>query len=296
MTRFFFGLLLVFALSACGGMPATTAAPAGDSGEEAFGSTLTPAAEMESEAELEGQQEIVDRMKALCCESGWIQHLYAAENEMDTSGERGQEMATGAVFLEKLETAGERFDVNRYFEVLTHLEPEQGYELDYAYFAAGGDGFSIVFAKPIADQDEGQLPDNVKIENGDYLNQIRVDGSPEGYFELVLLSIMGEQFYQAWHAEYNDWEVVASPERLQEIVEMLDEVYRSLEDEQKKAVRQLDVTTRVKFDGDKVYVRVLVFSKWGGFYERIYTVERDFPHRMTFEKSELVPYDCGIMF
>jgi hypothetical protein len=107
---------------------------------------------------------------------------------------------------------------------------------------------------------------------------------------------MGEQFYLAWHAEYNDREVVSSPYRLKEIIERLNEEYIPLTKEQQEDVLQLDVTPRVKFVGDKALVRVVVFTKWGGFYERIYTIDRNFPHKMVDEDVQLIPYMCGVVF
>ena len=128
------------------------------------------------------------------------------------------------------------------------------------------------------------------------MHYLQVDGTAEGYYELALLSVMGGQFYLAWHFQYNDWEVVSSRERLEAIIEWLNEKYRPLTEEQVEAVLQLDATPRVKFERNKVRVRVLVFTKWGGFYERVYTIERNFPHQVIDYEIELIPYNCGKMF
>jgi len=208
----------------------------------------------------------------------------------------GEEFDIGAEFLESLETAGERFDANEYFTVLTHLALEDGYVLDYVYFAPGGDGLPRLYAKG---KDEPTFAnyseyEEARVEN--YLRHIQVDGTAEGYYELAVLSIMGEQFYLSWHAEYNDWEVVSSRERLAAIIEWVNEKYPPLTEEQVESALQLDVTPRVKFEGDKVRVRILVFTKWGGFYERIYTIDRNFPHHMIDDDIQLIPYNCGIVF
>jgi len=241
-------------------------------------------------------QDVVDKMRALCCEDGWWDHLSAAENKFDEVKNNGEEFDIGAAFLENLEAAGERFDVNSYFTVLTHLAPEDGYVLDYVYFGPGGDGAPYLYARrgdepPVANYSEYQ-----KAGIEDYSTHILVDGTAEGYFELAVLSIMAGQFYLAWHFEYNDWEVVSSQERLGEIIEALDEKYTPLTAEQEDAALQLDLVPSVMFAGDKVKVRVLMFTKWGGFYERVYTIDRHFPHRMVDEDTQLIPYNCGIMF
>ena len=107
---------------------------------------------------------------------------------------------------------------------------------------------------------------------------------------------MGTQFYLYWHAAYHDREVVSSRERLEGIIERLNEDYIPLTEEQVAAVLQLDVTPRVTFKGNKVLVQILVFTKFGGFYEREYTIDRNFPHHMNYDEVQLVPYNPGIIF
>ena len=242
-------------------------------------------------------QDVVNKMRALCCEDGWWKHLSEAEYKSHEARRSGEEFDTGAFFLESLETAGERFDANEYFTVLTHLAPEDGYVLDYVYFApGGGDGAPYLYARREGEPAFANYSayQSAGVEN--YLSHIQVDGTAEGYYELSVLSIMGGQFYLAWHFEYNDWEVVSSRERLEEIIDWLNENYRPLTEEQVDAALQLDVTPRVKFKGDKVRVQILVFTKWGGFYERVYTIDRNFPHQMIDDEIELIPYNCGKMF
>jgi hypothetical protein len=107
---------------------------------------------------------------------------------------------------------------------------------------------------------------------------------------------MGEQFYLGWHFAYDDWEVVSSQERLDEIIELMNEGKSPLTDEQVEAVLKLDVTPRVKFEGDKVRVWILLFTKYGGFYEREFTIKRDFPHLMNEEDNQLISYNSGDVY
>ena len=81
---------------------------------------------------------MVNKMEALCCEDGWWKHLSEAQYKSDETRRNGEEFDTGAAYLESLEAAGERFDANEYFTVLTHLALEDGYVLDYVYCAPGG--------------------------------------------------------------------------------------------------------------------------------------------------------------
>jgi len=241
-------------------------------------------------------QEVVNKVKALCCEDGGWDHLFAAEHQFNEAKSNGEEFDTGAAFIEGLEAKGERFDPNEYFMVLSHLEPEDGYMLDYVYFAPGGDGLPYMYARREGEPPYATYSEYETAEVEDYLNHIQVDDTAEGFFELAVLSIMGEQFYLSWHAEYNDREVVSSRERLEEIIDWLNEEYAPLTEEQVEAVMNLDVAPKVKFESDKVRVRVLVFIKWGGFFERIFTMDRKFPHMIIEEDIQLVPYNCGVMF
>jgi len=239
-------------------------------------------------------QDVVNKMRALCCEDSWWKRLSEAGYKSDEARRNGDEFDTGAAFLESLEAAGERFDANEYFTVLTHLALEDGYVLDYVYFApGGGDGAPYLYARPEGEPAFANYSEYESNGVDDYLSHIQVDGTAEGYYELALLSIMGGQFYLAWHFAYNDWEVVSSQERLEGIIEWLNEESTPLTDEQVEAALQLDVTPSVKIEGDKVRVWILVFTEWGGFYERVYTIDRDFPHQMIEDEIELVPYNCG---
>jgi hypothetical protein len=280
-----------------GSTPLPTQEPAPTSAQEPVSTpTLTPGPRQSDGVTLTDTQEVVDKMKALCCEDGWWNRLSEAEHKFREAEENGEELDTGAVFLESLEAAGERFDANEYFSVLTHLAPEDGYVLDYVYFAPGGDGAPYLYARRGDEPGFATYSAYQEASAESYLSHIQVDGTAEGYYELAVLSIMGGQFYLAWHFGYNDWEVVGSQERVEEIIEMLNEEYSPLTKEQVEGALQLDVTPSVTFEGNKVRVQVLVFTKWGGFYERVFTIDRDFPHQMFDNDIELIPYDCGMMY
>jgi len=255
----------------------------------------TTATPMGGEIILTDTQEVVDNVRALCCEDGWWEHLSDAEYQYSEANDNGEEIDIGAAFLEILEASGKRFDVNKYFNVLTHLAPEDGYLMDYVYFAPGGDGFPQIYTRPESEPSFENYSEYQEYGIEDYLGHIQTDGTAEGFFELAVLNILGEQFYLAWHAEYNDWDVIISQEKMETIIELMDQKYIPLTKEQEKAALKLDLASRVNFVGDKVQVRILVFTKWGGFYERLYTINQDFPHQFIFEDIELIPYNCGIL-
>jgi hypothetical protein len=109
------------------------------------------------------------------------------------------------------------FDVNRYFSVFDHLSIQPGYTLDYVYLRDFGGAKPVVYAREInadpydsyeafvrANHSEIQGSHEKIKHAADYLRHIQIDDTPQGYFQFVVLSIMGDQFYLRWHANYND--------------------------------------------------------------------------------------------
>jgi hypothetical protein len=121
-----------------------------------------------------------------------------------------------------------------------------------------------------------------------------VDGTAEGYFELVVLSIVANQFYLYWHALYNDKKVVCDREAVEAVIE---ELSTNMSTEVKREALGLDFEPRVEFEDEVVRVRVVTFTKWGGFFQEEYTISRSFPHLiLEHEEEQLVPYNCGVVF
>ena len=200
---------------------------------------------------------------------------------------------------------GEEFDVNEYFTVLTHLSPEPGYVLDYVYYYDFMGGEPIIYARQEQDEPYATVAEYSEAlgesafgeARHNYLEHIEIDGSAEGFFEYVVLMIQGGQFYLAWHANYNDITLVCDPEAVERVIEAANDFGIPPTSGQVREALRLDLEPQVEFEEDTVRVRVVTFSKWGGFYENTFTISRDFPHRLLdYEGEELVPYDCGVMF
>lgn len=192
---------------------------------------------------------------------------------------------------------GREFNANRYFSVLDRLSMPPGYVLDYVYFSCSSGGEPIVYARR-KDQSPYRTYSEYEAAGGEFalpesqygfVVNVRVDGSAEGYFQFVVLRVMGSQFYLDWHAAYNDDRIICDRAKLEELHLMDEDVGVQAQD--------LDFQPSVAFREDCVLVRVVVFTNWGGFLQRSYTIHRDFPHRILEEETEtLVPYDCGLHF
>jgi len=212
------------------------------------------------------------------------------------------------LMTEDAEKAEGDFDVSLYFTVLDQLSMGRGRVLDYVYDYAEIGGAPVLYARkatatPYRNYSEYLAADAAaeptKREDY-YLQYVATDRSPEGFFQLALLLVQGEQFYQFWHANYNDDRIVSDLEDARKSA--VDLTGWIGEDESTveallAEVAEIDLTPVVSMNGDLVKVEVVVFTKWGGFIRKSIAMEREFPHLVLWEKFEvLAPYDCGIMF
>ena len=102
---------------------------------------------------------------------------------------------------------------------------------------------------------------------------------------------MGGQFHLWWHANYNDLRVICDRNELDT------PYYERLPDKILQAAKSLDFNPRVSFVGDSVEVTLIAFTKWGGFLQKCFIFNRNFPHRITSENEKiLIEYNCGIWF
>jgi len=97
----------------------------------------------------------------------------------------------------------EAFDVHRYFGVLTHLSPEEGVLLHYVYVFPETAGFPQLYGRPAGQppfhteadyvEDRGEV--TVESYFG-FTDHVVVDGTAQGFVELVVLRIMGPRFHE----------------------------------------------------------------------------------------------------
>ena len=197
---------------------------------------------------------------------------------------------------------GDEFDPNRYFVAFTHLTMQDGYVLDYVYHQDGMGGYPLLYAR-LADQPpyatEADYLAAVS-DPPDYMSSVVPQDSPEGYFEYAAFAILANQFYLDWHANYNDWQVLCGEDDIEAIIQELDEkdsFGTPLTASQKRQARNIKAPQpSVALTDDTATVKLLVFTKWGGFYEREFTIRRADHVILDVQDTPLVEYDCGIMF
>ena len=209
----------------------------------------------------------------------------------------------------ELPQEGEVFDPNRLLDPLTHLSMMPGYTLDFVYQFDGMGGYPILYVRKESDPSFKDLEDYelnagyCDMENQptgcNYLSFIETDGTDQGYFEFVMLMMMGDQFYLFWHSGYHDTQIIASSERLETLVESIgdNDFGYPLTAAQKRQALRIDPAPQVTYRSGEVKVRVVWFTKWGGFNETIFSLNIESPHHiLDSQTNNLVEYDCGIMF
>jgi len=194
---------------------------------------------------------------------------------------------------------GEEFDVSAYFEVLDRLSMEQGYVLDYVYWYDDMGAHPVLYARRAG---EPPFEDySAYVAAGDvaplaYLDHVQLDGSAEGFFQLVVLRLMGEQFYLWWHAIMNDTSIITSQTSLQVHRQVVEGNCTEPFDPVLAGASRLALEPRVRFEGDLVSVSIHTSSGYSGLQRKTFSISRDFPHKFGDESTEtLVEYFCGVV-
>ena len=195
---------------------------------------------------------------------------------------------------------GGEFDVNQYFGVFDHLSMQPGYSLDYVYHFDGMGGYPVLYALPTTQAPYATEADLAAAgKPPSYLDFVQVDDTPEGYFQFVLLALMGNQFYLDWHANYNDSQPLCDKAAVMATVASTDHITGNPMGLKARVQARFlqDVEPRVTIGEQTVEVRIVTFTQWGGFFRRTYTLQLHFPHTiLDVQEENLVPYDCGVMF
>ena len=195
---------------------------------------------------------------------------------------------------------GSELDPNTYFKVLKHISVIPRHTLDYVYSYQSTGGQPILYVRRV-DAVPFQYPGQVSSWNrrNDIYDCLLADGSPQSFFELVVFRLMAGQFYQHWHAGYNDQRIMTSQDDIEKLISSINESVRSAKftEQQMAAMRALDVQPRVKMIDTEAAVFYCTFSSWGGLARQKTAYRLVPPHRILGQITMAkVNYDCGILF
>jgi hypothetical protein len=142
------------------------------------------------------------------------------------------------------------------------------------------------------------IESNWRITNQVFDNQIRIDGTAEGFFKYVVMQMLGGQFYLSWHSDYNDIRIVCDPLCIDDIIKEIEDFeLREIPAHILEQARNLSYEPVIEFKGETVNVSVMTFSKWGGFTRIITTIKREYPHKIvSVQRETVLEYNCGLAF
>jgi hypothetical protein len=192
---------------------------------------------------------------------------------------------------EPSDVTGVEFELMQIFEFLDHLSMLPGYQLAYSYdYQSSFEWHPILYA---CESPFYGTPDSTNCQK-DGLGYVVADGSELGYLQWLLLHEMGDQFYLFGYVAYDDKLLVSTEEALDAILLQIED---SLDAQQKNRAELIDPMPRVVVGDEMVTIRVVWFTKFGGFFETHYQVNTNYPHTTAeLETNLLLEYDCGIIY
>lgn len=219
----------------------------------------------------------------------------------------------------------EEFNVGEYFSVLKHISPPEGQVLDFVYFSGEAGSRPCLYLRDSAQPRFNSYEEYVKAGASELEENLpsllRVDGTPESFFELVVFNLLGGRFYLPRRvAACEDTRIITSQDQMEEMIEILSssvdmlksigqqtnlppetriQVAESLR-EWEAITQDKEVTPIVRFlNQDTVSVSVVVFSIRDGFSRLIQTVSRQYPHKFMEPNIRMLvpymPYRCGFI-
>lgn len=203
--------------------------------------------------------------------------------------------------LESGSTTNE-FDVNRYFTVLDALRPEPGYVLDWVYWRRGVmGGLPVLYARKTDAQPYislehyvalstnaslGKAPGALRADEPfffGYLDKIHVKNTREGFFQLVVLRLLGDRFHLFWHEYYRETFLVCSKQGWESLLQRekeRGEPYQPPPAEFVAAAQKIDFMPRIRMGEQKVEVNVTTYGPFEGISLHYFAIAREYPHRI----------------
>ncbi|MFN2148035.1 MAG: hypothetical protein ACK2T2_06550 [Anaerolineales bacterium] len=210
------------------------------------------------------------------------------------------------------------FDPNEYFRVFGHLSMEPGYTLDSVMLADPAGRRPIVYVREVDELSFTKLPPVCPGEWQRAAVLLRADcwirsiprpsagrRQPARLLPVCGAVVVDDQYQLYWHGLYNDTTILTSKEETRGFFQAAAQGLGASPDEASlKAgnpfnalLSTIDSTPWVRINDGEAEVRLITFSKWGGFYELRITLSFDFPHAELDSRSRLrFPYNCGVLY
>jgi len=107
---------------------------------------------------------------------------------------------------------------------------------------------------------------------------------------------MADQFYLYSFTQYDDTRLVLDTNNVTSTLNTVADFGIKVPGFIKNQALSINLTPVIKMGPEIVTVRLVTFTMWGGFYENIYTIQRNPPHKISVESKNLVPYNIDIQY
>ena len=193
-----------------------------------------------------------------------------------------------------LKTGGE-FDPNEFLTVLDRLHLEEEWTLDFTYFYASDmGGEPTLVARPTDSPLCQSDPEQPCVTESVWLH-VLVDGTREGWFQLMVLKIMGDQFYREWHG----FEAATILPSQAGLTAWLEEEKKHLspsdyDEFDAAAMAAIEVDPLVEVLDDRVQIGLVYFTRWEGIVRRVRDISVVPPYAVVpgGENSYEVLFEC----
>lgn len=205
------------------------------------------------------------------------------------------------------------FEPNQYFQILANIKLQPGYKLDYIDFGDDLGAKPLVYARKSGTAPFQTYADFLKSygqemsgersyaeldHSYDYLDRIQIDETPESYYQFVVLALLGDQFNLYWHGLYNDTKILCDSSDMKYVNDDMKSFDIEFPQDVVSRVEKIDFKPVVVIGENTVTVRFITFTKWGGFFEGVYILEKEKEPMKLIDAQwhPLIEYDCGIAF
>jgi hypothetical protein len=129
---------------------------------------------------------------------------------------------------------------------------------------------------------------------------VQIDRTPDSYFQYVVLAVLGNQYYLSWHANYNDTHILCDQgdnKYVEAEFTGMNIPDFSLPQNVQDAAKTIDYQPLVLVGDKTVTVRLVTFSKWGGYTEEIFVVDKQNPEKLiSVKKNVMIVVQVGMVF
>jgi hypothetical protein len=207
------------------------------------------------------------------------------------------------------------FAADAILAALPRLSLPRGRVLDYVYSLNSMGGWPVLYSRPSGNAPfrsyaelagSLHLPDSAATNWSTWakggaalVEDLRCDGTREGFFQCVVLHLMGNQFFHLWHDWNHDERIVCSPSGLDALFHVNEAPIsgRAIPADVKQAAYALPLAPQIELQREASEVSVVIFTKWGGFERRTYAVARRPPYTVAeVDRRTLVKYWCGVVY